>query len=85
MLTASQKMSTKLRMQDVRLGGSVELKLTRTLIFYEKSVCALYSHICSCFIMVNTLFLPLSFITENSVFKMASIQVLLQLAYVSLY
>ena len=39
---------------------------------------ALYSLIFSCFIMVNTLFLLFSFITRDSVFKMASIQVLLQ-------
>ena len=43
----------------------------------------LYSRIFSCFIKVNTLFLLFSFITVESVFKMAAIQVLLQ-AYVSL-
>ena len=36
----------------------------------------LYSRIFSCFITVNTLFLLFSFITVESAFKMASIQVL---------
>ena len=36
----------------------------------------LYFRIFSCFIMVNTLFLLFSFITVESAFKMAAIQVL---------
>ena len=36
----------------------------------------LYSRIFSCFITVNTLFLLFSFITEESAFKLAAIQVL---------
>ena len=36
----------------------------------------LYSRIFNCFITVNTLFLLFSFITVESAFKMASIQVL---------
>ena len=37
----------------------------------------LYSRICSCFITVNTLFLLFSYITVESAFKMAAIQVLM--------
>ena len=70
-------------MQDVRLEGTVELKMTRAYQF-EKSVCVLYLSMFSCFIMVNTLFPQFSFITKDSGFKMGSIEVLLQLAYVSL-
>ena len=82
--TASWKMSTMLRMQDIRLKGDIEIIITRTQQLNDKSVCTLYSNIFSCFTMVNTLFLLFSFITEDSVFKMASIQVLLQSAYLSL-
>ena len=71
-------------MQDVRLEGTVEIKITRTKQFNKKSKCALCSCIFSCFIMVNTSFLLFLLITEESVSKMASVQVLLQSAYVSL-
>ena len=58
----------------------MEGKLVVTPSFYI----TLYSRMFGCFIMVNTLFLFFLFITKDSVFKMASIQVLLQAAYVSL-
>ena len=73
--TASWTMSTTFRMQEVRVGANVEIKITRTKQLNEKSVCALNSLICSCFTMVNSLILLFPFINEYSVFKMASIQV----------
>ena len=68
-------------MKGIRLEGTAELKIKRTEEFNEKSKCALYSSIFGCFIMVNTVSLLFLFITKNSVFKMPSIQVLLQSAY----
>ena len=45
-------------------------------------MCAMYWRIFRCFIMINNVFLL--FITKDSVSKMASIQVLIQSAYVLL-
>ena len=39
--TASRKMSLPFRIQDVRLGGNVDIKITRTYRFNEKPVCEL--------------------------------------------
>ena len=70
-------MSTTFRIQDVRLGGNIENKDHKDItIQLEVSV-----H-CTC--AIYTLFLLFLFITEDIVYKMASIKVLLQSAYVSL-
>ena len=81
---AAGKMSTTFRMQDVRLGGKTLKYSSQEHSNLMRSVCALYSRIFSFFTMVNALFLLFSFISKDSIYKMASKQVLLLPAYVSL-